>query len=248
VQAAGVAVALLGAVAFAVAFYQGGAERVPFEDGLLAAVFAYERVLALLGLGLALARPTAVVRWSSIIVLAVGIAGGIAEEGHFANSALVADHLFVLALPGPVACAIAGLALALPRILQTWLLPVFAAPLGFLVGIATGLAAPASDVLAFSAGGALGELWIAATPALLFQSLQGPWARIFTRILGSWLIAVGVLLGAVRLIAAKPAAEALPPPATLQPLPPSAIPEAVPPPASPGAFPRGGEDEFRQQP
>lgn len=241
-------IALLGAIALAVAFYHGGAERFPFEDGLQAAAFAYERMLALLGLGLALARQMAVARWSGVIALAVGIAGGIAGEGDLANSAWVADHLFVLALPGPLACAIAGLALALPPILQTWLLPVFAAPLGFLVGIAIGLAAPAGSVLAFSAGGALGALWIAVTPALLFQWVQGPWARIFIRILGSWLIAVGVLLGAVRLIAVKPSAEALPPPTTLQPLPPSAIPEAVPPPASPGAFPRGGEDEFRQQP
>src|SRR6202011_344401 len=95
---------------------------------------------------------------------------------------------------------------------------------------------------------ALSELWIAITPALFFRSLRGSWTRIFARIFGSWLIAVGILLGGVRLIAAKPAAQALPPPTMVQPRPPSAIPEAVPPPAAPRAFPRGGENEFPQQP
>jgi hypothetical protein len=247
-QAAGMAAALLGAVALAVAYYHGAAARSPFEDGLVGAIHAYERVLALLGMGLALSRQTVLARWSGVAALTVGIAAGIAGEGNLANSDFVTDHLFVLALPGPVACAIAGLALALSPILQKWLLPGFAVLLGFLVGIAIGLAAPAGSELGFSAGGTLSELWIAITSALFFQSLQRPWVRIFTRILGSWLIAVGILLGGVRLIAVKPAAEALPPPPTLQRFPPSTIPEAVPPPAAPGGFPHGGENEFRQQP
>jgi hypothetical protein len=96
VQIAGAAVALLGAIALAVAFGHGAAERVPFEDGIVAALRAYERTLALLGMGLALARQTAIPRLSGVAALAVGIAAGIAGEGDLANSAFVADHLFVL--------------------------------------------------------------------------------------------------------------------------------------------------------
>jgi hydrogenase/urease accessory protein HupE len=243
-----VAVALFGAITLMAAHVHGSAERSPFEEGLLTAIRAYERALALFGLGLALARQTVVPRWSSVAALTVGIAAGTAGEGNLANSALVGDPLFVLALPGPVACLIAGLALALPPILQKWLLPVFAAVVGCLIGIAIGLAAPAGSVFAFSAGGALAGLWIAVAPALLFQSAQRPWARILVRILGSWLIAIGLLLGGVRIIASKPPPPAFPPPATAEPLPPSAEPQAVPPPAAAAPFARGPGGELREQP
>jgi len=248
VQIAGVAVALLGAIAVAVAFRDGAAGRLPFEDGMVAAVRAYERALALLGMGLALSRQTVFARWSGVAALTAGMAGGVAGENDLANSAFVADHLFILALPGPTACVIAGLALALPLLLQEWALPVLAAALGLSVGLAIGLAAPAGNVLAFSAGGVSSGLWIAIAPALVFPSLQISWARIFTRILGSWLIAIGLLLGGVRLIASKPSPEAPSLPTMTQTLPLSAAPEAIPPPVGPAPFGRGREDEFRPQP
>jgi hypothetical protein len=243
-----VAVALLGAIAVAVAYRDGAAARVPFEDGMVAAIRAYERALALLGMGLALSRLTVFPRWSGVAALTAGMAGGVAGENDLANSAFVADHLFILALPGPTACVIAGLALALPLLLQEWALPVLAAALGLSIGLAIGLAAPAGNVLAFSAGSVSSGLWIVITPALLFPWLQISWARIFTRILGSWLIAIGLLLGGVRLIASKPSPEAPPRPTMTQTPPLSAAPEAIPPPAGPAPFGRGREGEFRQQP
>jgi len=198
-------------------------------------VLAYERALALLGIGLALAGQAAVVRSASLLTLAAGIVGGIAGEADLANSAWVADHLFVLALPGPIACVIAGLALALPLIVQQWALPILAAGFGFLIGVAIGLAAPAGYTVGFAAGGALGGLWIAVTPALLFPPVRVGWARILVRILGSWLIAIGIMLGGTRLIAARPT------PDTLQ--------LQQPPTSPPMILPRHGTGgEFRQEP
>src|SRR5262249_55279391 len=141
-QAAGAVVAVVGAIALVIAAHNARAERTPLEDGFLTTALAYERVLALLGMALATARHGWLSRACSMIALASGMAGGIAAEGTFANSRFVADHLFVLELPGPLACVIAGSALALPAILQKWTLPFLAFCLGLLIGLAIGLAVP----------------------------------------------------------------------------------------------------------
>jgi hypothetical protein len=234
VQAAGAAIVLVGAGALAVIAHRGAAGRTPFEDGLLAAALAYDRALALFGMGLALARLPSLARSPSVVVLAIAIAAGIGGEGDLANSGFVAGHLSVIALPGPVACVIAGLLLALPLRPQKWILPILTTVSGFLVGLAIGLAAPAGEILAFGTGGTIGSLWFAVMPALLLPPLGITWARILVRILGSWLIAIGVMLGASRLIAAKPPVETLPLPS------PALSPPAV--------APHRGAEEFRQEP
>jgi len=233
-QAAGVAVALLGAGALAVAIGRGPAGRSGIEDGLVSAVLAYERVLALLGMGLGAARQTGLPRWSSVVAVAVGIAAGIVGEADVANSTFVANHLFLIALPGPAASIVAGLGLAAPLQAQKWILPCMAAVIGGLIGLAIGFAAPAGEMLGFSTGATLGCLWIAATPALLLPPLRITWTRILVQILGSWLIAIGVMLGAARLIPATRPPEPLPVPSP-----------ALPMPATP---PHHGADELRQEP
>lgn len=219
----------------------------PFEDGLLSAVLAYERAFAELGLGLALARRSWLGRWSGFLVAAAGIAAGVAFENTIADSNFVAGHLYVLKLPGPLVCAIAGLALALPLTLQSWILPLLAAVSGVLIGLAIGLAAPAGGEIAFAIGAGLGGLWIAALPALLFPPIQSGWARILTRIVGSWLIAIGVMLGTLQIITARPKLAPAPPsPAAAEPSSPSSLPQAVPPSEAPRLFRHGRENDFGQ--
>jgi hypothetical protein len=227
-QAAGATIALLGAIAFAAAFFRGATQRGPFEDGLLSAVLAYERALALFGFGFAVARQRPLTRVAIFLSLVAGIAAGIVSEGGLANSAFVADHLFVLKLPGPISAVMAGGGLALPLFLQKWTLPPLAAVLGFFVGLATGLASPAGDAIAFSTGAMTASLWVAFAPTLLCLPLHAPWARIFVRILGSWLIAIGVMLGGTQLI------------------PPKLSPEEAPPPPPATLFPDERRDDFRQ--
>jgi hypothetical protein len=247
VQAAGVAVALLGTITLVVITHRSPGERLPIEEGLLSAAVAYERAFALLGFGLALARHSGLGRWLSLLIMAGGIASGVVGEADFANSSFVARHLFVLNLPGPLVCVIAGVALAVPLALQSWILPIFSAAVGILIGLGIGLAAPANELMAFAAGAALGSLSITAIPALLFPPIRAGWGRILTRIVGSWLIAIGVMLGGMRLVTAKSTLGALPsaPPAAA-PLPPTAVPEAVPPPEAPRLFKHGHENDLGQ--
>ena len=71
--------------------------------------------------------------------------------------------------------------------------------------------------------------------------------QIVTRILGSWLIAIGIMLGGVRIMAAKPALQALPPAEPTTAIPePSAVPQALPPTAAPRLFKHGHENDFGQ--
>jgi hydrogenase/urease accessory protein HupE len=243
----GVALALLGATALVVVLSKGPGERLPFEEGLLAAALAYERAFALLGLGLALARQPGPRRWLSFLVAAAGIASGIAGEYAFADSKFVAGHLLVLNLPGPLVCVLAGLALALPLSLQSWILPALAAAAGILVGLAIGLSTPAGEAVAFASGAALAGLSIAAIPVLVFPPIRAGWARILTRILGSWLIAIGVMLGGLRVITAKPELPPLAPASrTVTPPASSSLPQAVPPSVAPRPIKRGREDDFGQ--
>lgn len=244
----GAAVILVGVVGLAIAAYHGPLERGPFEDGLLSAIRAYERALAALGFGSAAARQRIVPRWSSMAAFAAGSIAGIAGASNVANSAFVGDHLYVLALPGPIACVIAGLALAVPAVPQRRLLPFLAVIFGMVIGLAIGFEAPGGDARAFSAGASLGGLWIAAVPALLLPFAQRAWVRILTRILGSWLIAIGIMLGGVRVIAATPKLAAPPPPPpNAAPLAPSAVPQALLPSEVPRLFKHGHErNDFGQ--
>ena len=208
---------------------------------------AYERAFALLGLGLALARQSPVGRWLSFLIAAGGMAVGIVAEYQVANSEFVAGHLFLLNLPGPLVCVLAGLALALPLRLQSWALPVLSGTVGILSGLAVGLAAPAGEFAAFTGGAALAGLWIAALPVLLFPTIRAGWARILTRIVGSWLIAIGLMLGGLRIITAQPKLAPLPPPSTAaEPASPSSIPQAVPPAEAPRLFKHGHTNDFGQ--
>jgi hypothetical protein len=72
--------------------------------------------------------------------------------------------------------------------------------------------------------------------------------RILTRILGSWLIAIGIMLGGVRVIAATPKLAAPPPPPpNAAPLAPSAVPQALLPSEVPRLFKHGHErNDFGQ--
>lgn len=103
-------------------------------------------------------------------------------------------------LPGPIACAAIGLALAASGRLRSWLLPPTAIIIGAMLAIGIELVDPNSDDPNFLRGAIAASLWLIATVVSIARLSDRPWFRIAIRILGSWLIAIGLMLGTAVLL------------------------------------------------
>ena len=173
----------------------------------------FERLLPLAGLGVALSflgRP------SFLASLALFAAGALAGwEGQAVFLALMApvphaaEHLF---LTGPIAAVGTGLLLLLPRRLGAVVTPGFAALAGFLHMVAMRLTDPTLHDPRVAPIGFCAALWALLAVSLTARAFHPRWLRIGSRILGSWLLAIGVLYGAAS-IAPRRALPVAPPPA-----------------------------------
>jgi hypothetical protein len=203
-----VAAVLLAGGFFAVLLLLPPAARGRFGGGAAYLFAAYAQALAIAGLGVALAQAARHRRLAGILLFAAGVAAGllakdrvlavlVAREGAFALTALIA----------PAACILAGLAVALPM-----LAPGIAALAGIGAGFLIALNDPTFGETRFAAGAAAAAFWLLLAPLAVL-----PWAgaravRIGSRIVASWLVAIGLMLGAALLFERPPA----PPPAALR--------------------------------
>lgn len=169
--------------------------------GSISIILSYERMLPLLALGfvLALMRP-----WQAAIGAACAVLGlwlGFAARD-WLIAAVVSGPATVrrLALPGPIACLAAGLILAAPAGLRSWLLPLAAIVIGAMLALGIKLVDPSFHDPNFLRGAVATITWLVAGVALTGHLRSWPWFRIAIRILGSWLIAIGLMLGASILV------------------------------------------------
>jgi hypothetical protein len=72
--------------------------------------------------------------------------------------------------------------------------------IGAMLAIGIKLVDPSFHDPNFIRGAIAASLWLVAVPGLTGRLLDRPWFRIATRIFGSWLIAIGLILGASILI------------------------------------------------
>jgi hypothetical protein len=179
---------------------------------ILSSALAPERVLPLVGLGVAcsLARPQHAA--AALVLFAAGIAVGfLAREQALLVLATIPDaaaHQFRVT---PLACIAAGLALAPGPRLRPWLLPFAAAVVGIALALAIFLTDPSFHDATIPGAGILVGAWITLAVWLTGRAFSRRWFGIAGRILGSWLIAIGLLYGAAWL--APRAEPPLPPPA-----------------------------------
>lgn len=188
------------------------------ERGGLAVVLSYQRLLPLLGFGCALALMRS---WVAAFGAALGVLG--LYLGFMAREVLVAAVISGpaiggrLGLPGPISCLAAGLVLAAPEGLRSWLLPPAAIIIGAMLAVAIKLVDPSFHDPNFLRGAIAASLWLIAAVVLTGQLIDRPWFRIAIRILGSWLIAIGLMLGAAILVPRVPGGDApRAPPASLE--------------------------------
>jgi hypothetical protein len=106
----------------------------------------------------------------------------------------------MLLLIGPACCAITGLALVSPAAVRAWLLPPGTLASAVVLGMVMNFSDPTVEEQGFAAGAILCGVWLVAVPYLLWRRFEQPWFHIPGRIFGSWLIAIGVMIGALYVI------------------------------------------------
>ncbi|KAA3447389.1 hypothetical protein C7I87_27820 [Mesorhizobium sp. SARCC-RB16n] len=117
-------------------------------------------------------------------------------------------HLF---LTGPVSALAAGMLLLMPARARPWFLPLVAVLIGAMLGVATTLTDPTLNDPAISLIAILIALWILAVIGLSGQAFWRGWFPIAARILGSWLIVIGLLVGGAAVATRPPVLAPLPP-------------------------------------
>jgi len=211
-----------GAALLAVMLQPAG-ERGPIEAGVAYAIVTYDLVLPLVGLGVALAPMT---RWQTILVAILFVGGiplGILSEHRLLSATGLPPSLarYFIYL-GPLCCVVAGITLAAAGSLRLWIMPTATLFTGAALGFLVALHDPTVGNPRFACGAATAGLWlIAAAPALL-RRFGGSWLKIGGRILASWLVAIGLLLGGSKFVVQQ-RAERAPAPTQLFVQPPASI-------------------------
>jgi hypothetical protein len=176
------------------------ATRNPFAGWFLLHALAPERILPLIGLGVAGGLVDKSVFAATLLLFSLGIASGFAAENWLLATiyalARGPTHLF---LTEPISCLAIGLALVPGMRFLTWLLPVAAYVAGAMLALAIFLTAPSLHDPIFVWVPLLAAVWLVAALALTLRAFRRRWFAIFGRILGSWLVAIGLLYGGVSL-------------------------------------------------
>ena len=181
-----------------------------FARWILNDVFAPERVLPLIGLGAAGGLVGAPAAGAMLVLFGLGIAAGSVGQDWLLwvlyNVPEGPTHLF---LAGPISYLVIGLALVPGMRLLPWLLPIAAIVAGAMLSLAIMLTDPSLHDPAFTWTPVLAAFWIVAAMSLTLHAFRRGWFAIFGRILGSWLIAIGLLYGGAAL---APIVKPAPPP------------------------------------
>jgi hypothetical protein len=209
----GAALAAIGLVAIGAALLPPLNDN-PLARWILADTLAPARVLPLLGFGAALALIGRLASAVALLLFALGVACGL-----FAQDRLLAlldfipgaaTHMF---LTEPISYLAAGAALIASARWRAWLAPAAAPVFGAMLGLTIRLTDPSLHEPAFTWMPLLAACWIVATVTLTLRAFRRGWFSTFGRIFGSWLLAIGLLYGAVSLTPPK----AGPPPAARPP-------------------------------
>ena len=159
------------------------------------------RLLPLLGLGVGLGLAG---RWSSItvaLIFSIGVTGGFLAQDLVVSTMAAVPHAVSNEFPaGPISCLAVGLALAPGARLRKWILPVAAAVAGAMLALAIKVTDPSLHDPTISVVGVLFAVWIVASVSLTLRAFRREWFVVAGRILGSWLIAIGLLYGGVSLV------------------------------------------------
>jgi hypothetical protein len=160
-----------------------------------------ERVLPLIGLGAAFALIDARSLRAGLLLFALGIASGVWAEDALLRILDIlphaATHLFFAV---PIAYLAIGIALAAGGRLCSWIAPIAAMIVGAMLALVIQLTDPSLHDPTYIWAPLLMFCWIVAAVSLTLRFFRHDAFPIFGRILGSWLLAIGLLYGAASLL------------------------------------------------
>jgi hypothetical protein len=169
---------------------------------ILSSALAPERVLPLVGIGIASALVDFRYCLAALVLFGSGITiGFIAHD--WLLSALetipqATNHHFLI---GPISSVAVGLALVLSGTrLRSWLLLFAAAVTGSLLAVSIKVTDPNLDDATIPLAGVFVGIWIVVSILLTARAFRRGWFLIPARIFGSWLIAIGMLYGGISLV------------------------------------------------
>lgn len=183
---------------------------------LLAGLCAAERLLPLFGLGLLIGQlPRPAKTAAALLLVAGALFGLVFREQIYLLIAPIPGAAANLFMTGPLACVLTGLALVLPRPARPRLALPLIPVVGAAIAISTRLGDPTLYAPHYLPAALLAQFWFIAAVALPVGRFDPPWLSIGSRIVASWMIAIGLLYGGAYL-AAKDKSLTPPPFAVLQ--------------------------------
>ena len=198
-----------------VALLLPGAQRGRIGGGAVFVLSTYAQAFSIAALGIALSQLPRRPAGASLLLFAAGfllglmvkdrvLAALVARPGGFEQTRLIA----------PAGCILSGIALAVTGRARRLAAPVVAALAGSAIGFVAALNDPTLGRSGFALGAAGASLWLLAAPLPFVPRLPAAPVRIASRILASWLVAIGLMLGAAKFFERKPVPPVAPPPAT----------------------------------
>jgi hypothetical protein len=184
-----------------------------FELGYLFTLSIYDLVLAMLGLSVAIGMAE---RRSEVLAMAFAFLGIVAPMllffdpiFHAILQSPLGHELFLIA---PIAVMLAGVVLWLPSSLRRLVAPIAAVVVGFSLSLFIGLDDFGIGIREFAFSAVIGALWILLVPGLMLRPFRGAWLTIPARIIGSWLMAIAVIVTVSLYVPLAPDAPPLAPP------------------------------------
>lgn len=206
----GPALGLLGAISIVLLALEPLGSRSLVTWWVLERAVSIDKALPLIGFGAALSMLSPQLSIVSIGALLVGAAVGFEIRNQFIAfmdfAPDAADHLF---LTVPISMIAAGSVLIAPAWAKPWLVLPAALLVGGMLAIVITLTDPTMNSRTVSVVGVALGLWVVVVATLSATAFYRAWFPVALRIIGSWLLAIGLLYGGASLVK-RPALPSLP--------------------------------------
>ena len=165
------------------------------ELGALFTLSVYDLALAMLGLALGAAMAETRRDVAAVVGVVLGVLVVMLTFFDPIFRVILSSPLGeVLYLIAPTAVMLTGASLWLTGRYRQWAVMLAAVAVAFSFSLFVGLDDIGVGLVDFAFGTVLSALWLVLAPALMLRHFRGPWLKIPSRIVGSWLVVIGIIV------------------------------------------------------